>query len=91
MKLSFILLALLFWSCATTQSIPGPEHFTSSTCRASFVSAYAESADQQADRISKLFKNRSYQETIALGNFIRNHHRDKVYEVTTETAEICGS
>ncbi|WP_291515429.1 hypothetical protein [Bdellovibrio sp. ArHS] len=47
-----------------------------------------EPSDLQLNRISTLFEMACFNEVIVLGSYIRSHHRDKFYSVTTEIAEL---
>ena len=80
---------LLLASCATSQTAPTPEHFTSSSCQKSYEkSTQKKDGEKQLDMVSALFDNSCFQEAIVLGSFLRQKSHDKFYDVGAEMAEI---
>lgn len=65
-----------------------PKQFTSSVCKEDFLSASKLDATYQLDLVTSLFTRQCFYEVIQLANYIKTHHRDKLYHLSSELAEI---
>ncbi|WP_413569471.1 hypothetical protein ACLWBD_02990 [Bdellovibrio sp. HCB117] len=82
------LLFLMMSACASKPQITKPKKFTSVPCQQSFSDGVLESSDLQLNRVSTLFEMGCFNEVIVLGSYIRSHHRDKFYSITSEIGEL---
>lgn len=87
-RTSLWILLLGLCGCA---SAPKQKHLTeatSSKCHYIYETSRNLASDEQLDKISELYEKSCFREVIALGNFVREHRRDKFYNVSAEVGEL---
>ena len=88
MKLIYAVLIALLVACASKPTIKNLAEATSSECLRLYQSASNLAFDQQLDTISDLYEKSCFKEVIDLGNFVRQHRRDKLYHISSEFGEL---
>lgn len=81
-------LFLILAACASQPTLKKPKQFTSHACEKDFLKADTMEASLQLDLVSALFTRECFQEVIQLAKYIKTHHRDKLFNLTSEAAEI---
>ena len=88
MKRLLLFSSWVFVSCATKPHLPKLQQISNPDCREYFLKSHQEKTQDQLNRVSELFSRMCYHETVALGKWLRERHRDKFYSVTGELAEF---
>lgn len=88
MRTLLALTILLVSACASKPRPTKPQRFTSFECQEAFQGAALEESQKQLNRISDLFTSKCFNEVITLGGHVREHYRDKTYNLTAELAEF---
>jgi hypothetical protein len=84
-----LVLPLLFQFGCTTTRYPGTlKKATNSFCEKLYLQSREEKSNLQLDRVSQLYRNRCFTETIELGNHLRKFKRDKFFHLTNEAFEL---
>ncbi len=84
-KLGFI---LILGACSSSPKKSTLLSYTNPVCQLDYESSFSNDVLKSLKAVSRLYALGCYKEVIGLGNFVRQHSRDKIYHVFAETAEF---
>lgn len=87
-KMLLLMALLLPWACVTTDSLKGMPPKGADRCEFIAQRLFWDDPILSLDRISLLFYNECYAETIAAGTEARDRFKHKNYSVVKETMEV---
>lgn len=79
---------LILSACASPPKKPVLTAYTNPICRVNYENAVSPNILKSLQAVSEIYDLGCYKEVIALGDFVRQHSRDKIYHVFAETAEF---